>query len=388
MSAEKPASVKELLVSLVRIPSVNKFISGIDDTEHGVAAYIEDFARNCGMKTNLLEVAGNGSNLLITKEFSKSAPWIMFAAHMDTVSSDGMDFDPFCGDEKNNRIYGRGSCDDKGSIAASLWALKEIASSPNNIALLFTIDEEQRRHGAGTFAEKQLASIGFMPRGVIVAEPTSLKPVVAHAGIGHFSVTVKGKAAHASEPSKGRSAIKDMVKVMDAIEKNYISGLNAVDPLCGRAQCSINMIQGGRQVNAIPDECTIRVDRRVMPGEDVKGIIPGVERALSDLHRDDPSIIISIKPEFSDSPLSQDLNHPFIKWALNSLKKAGLDAAPIGAQFATDAGALSGAGLPCVVLGPGEAHLAHTANESIGIDELEEGVRVFKAIMSNGYVPA
>ena len=95
-----PISVKELLSSLVRIPSVNKFISGVDDAEHGVAYYLEAFARGCGMKTSLLEVAGNGSNLLITKEFSKSAPWIMFAAHMDTVSAEGMDFDPFCGEEK------------------------------------------------------------------------------------------------------------------------------------------------------------------------------------------------------------------------------------------------------------------------------------------------
>ena len=148
------------------------------------------------------------------------------------------------------------------------------------------------------------------------------------------------------------------------------------------------MISGGRQVNAIPDECTIQVDRRLMPGEDVNGIIPGVEKALAGLRKDDPTIIISIKPGFSDSPLSQDLNHPFIKWALNSLKKTGLDATPIGAQFATDAGALSSAGLACVVLGPGEAHLAHTANESIGISELEEGVRVFKTIMSNTYVQA
>jgi acetylornithine deacetylase len=383
---KKPAaSVTELLSSLVRIPSVNKFISGRNDAEHDVAAYLDMCAKKFGLRSRFLEVPGAGSNLLITREFSGKSPWIMFAAHMDTVSSDGMETDPFGGEEKNGRIYGRGSCDDKGSIAAALWALKETGSSPNNIALLLTIDEEQRRNGAGFFAEKQLPALGFMPLGVIVAEPTSLKPVVAHAGIGHFSVIVHGKAAHAADPSKGRSAIKDMVKVMDAIEKNYINRLTATDPLCGKAQCSINMISGGRQVNAIPDECTIRVDRRVMPGEDVKGIIPAVEKALEPLRKEDPSIKFSISPEFSDSPLSQDLSHPFILGTLACLERSGLDAAPIGAQFATDAGALSGAGLACVVLGPGEDHLAHTANESIGVNELEEGVRIFKAMMTNNY---
>jgi len=379
------ASVKELLSSLVRIPSVNKFISGINDAEHDVAAYLDMFAKKSGLSSRFLEVPGSGNNLLITKEFSGKAPWIMFAAHMDTVSSDGMEIDPFGAEERDGRIFGRGSCDDKGSIAAALWAMKETVSSPNNIALLLTIDEEQRRNGAGFFAEKQLQAIGFMPVGVIVAEPTSLKPVVAHAGIGHFSITVHGKAAHASDPSKGRSAIKDMVKVMEALEKNYINRLTATDPLCGKAQCSINMISGGRQVNAVPDECTIRVDRRVMPGEDVKGIIPAVEKALEPLRKEDPSIKFSISPEFSDSPLSQDLNHPFILHTLGCLKRSGLDAAPIGAQFATDAGALSGAGLACVVMGPGNVHLAHTANESMGINELEEGVGIFKAIMAFEY---
>jgi acetylornithine deacetylase len=385
MTNQTPASVTELLVSLVRIPSVNQFITGTKDAEHDVAVYIQAFARSCGFEARLLNVPGAGNNLLITKEFKKGASWLMFAAHMDTVSSEGMDFDPFGAEIKDGRILGRGACDDKGSMAAAIWALFEIADKPcpNNIAILCTIDEEQRRSGATAFAETQLATIGFKPSGVIVAEPTSLKPVVAHAGIAHFTVTVKGRAAHASDPSKGRSAIKDMVRVMDALEKEYISRLAARDPLCGKAQCSINMISGGRQVNAIPDLCDIRVDRRVMPGEDVESVLPDVEKVLDRLRRSDPALQVSAHTAFKDDPLAQDIKGPFIQDVLGALEKSGLDAKPIGAQFATDAGVLSRAGLPCVVLGPGDGALAHTANESIGIDELEQGVRVFKALMLN-----
>jgi acetylornithine deacetylase/succinyl-diaminopimelate desuccinylase-like protein len=212
-----------------------------------------------------------------------------------------------------------------------------------------------------------------------------MKPLVAHAGIGHFSVIAKGRAAHASQPSKGRSAIKDMMKIIEALEENYIPGLKATHPLCGSAQCSINMIKGGRQVNAIPDECEIRVDRRIMPGESVAGVIPAVKKVLATLKKSDPGIRYEVRVEFRDDPLSQDLNSKFIKWVLKVLKAQGLSAKPAGAQFATDAGALSSAGFPCVVLGPGDDSLAHTANESIKVHDLINGVKIFKKLMTTPY---
>lgn len=378
-------SAKDLLVALVRIPSVNGYITGNNDAERELALYIQGLASSWDLNAGRLKVKDSGNNLLITKEFKKGAPWIMFCSHMDTVSSEGMDFDPFAATEKDGRIYGRGACDDKGSIAACVWALKELKTSPNNIAILLTIDEEQHRGGAAAFVEEHVKSLGFKPAGVIVAEPTSLEPLVSHAGIAHFIVSVRGKAAHASDPSKGRSAIKDMMKVIEALETGYIGKLKAVDPLCGRAQCSINMISGGRQVNAIPDLCEIRVDRRVMPGEEVDSVLPAVEKALDKLRAADPSLQVSVRSEFKDDPLYQDLNSPFIKWVLDGLKAAGLPSTPKGAQFATDAGALSRAGFTCVVLGPGEDKLAHTAVESISVEELEGGVNLFKSLMARSF---
>lgn len=384
----QPKSVKELLITLVRIPSVNRFITGEIKAEQKIAEYLKKLSKSFGLKTQLLEVPGCAANLLITKEFKKHAPWILFCAHMDTVSAEGMDFNPFCGEEKNGRILGRGSNDDKGGIAAALWALKEISAesgSANNIALLFTVDEEQHRSGASAFCKEQLPKLDFMPAGVVIAEPTSLKPIVSHAGIGHFRVTVKGTAAHASAPAKGRSAIKDMVKVIAAIEKDYICKLTATHPLCGKAQCSINMINGGRQINAVPDECEIRVDRRVMPGEDVNLVIPDVEKVLDVLRKQDPKLQVIVSSDFKNNPLSQDLNNPFITYILSGIKKAGLDNTFFGAAFATDAGAFSGIGLPCVVLGPGADENSHTADESIAVKELEKGVRVFKELMALKY---
>ncbi len=376
----KHESVNGLLSALVRVPSVNGHITGNPLAEEKLGLYLKETAEGMGLKTRLLEISGSAPNLLITREFDAKAPWLLAAAHMDTVSAEGMAFDPFCGEEKDGRVLGRGACDDKGCIASLLWALKEIRGSacPNNIALLFSVDEEQKRGGATAFVKQHLPLLGFVPKGVIVAEPTSLKPIVAHAGIGHFKVTARGIAAHASAPSKGRSAIKDMVKVIEALESRYIAGLSATDPLCGSAQCSINMISGGRQVNAVPDECVIRVDRRVMPSEDINAVIPAVRKILDELAAENPGMELEVEQEFMDNPLAQDIDSPFIKWMLTSLYSLGLDAAPRGAQFATDAGAFSSAGLACVVLGPGDASLAHTAAESVSVAELKQGADVFR----------
>jgi acetylornithine deacetylase len=384
----KPAgSVKEMLISAAQIPSVNKFISKCEDAEREVAQYLSMCAQSYGLKYKMIEAPGTGNNLLITREFKSGAPWIMFAAHMDTVSGDGMARDPFAAEEINGRIYGRGVSDDKGGLCASIWALKETSqegSCPNNIAVLATVDEEQRRTGAVAFTA-YLPSLGFKPSGVIVAEPTLFKPIVRHAGVAHFSVTVKGRAAHASEPYKGKSAIKGMLKVIETIEKEYIANLRAVDPLCGKAQCSINMINGGRQVNAVPDLCVIKIDRRFMPGEKSGDVIVDIEKILAKLRLADPELDVSVNMDFYDDPLSQDIDGTFIQWALGSLKKSRYNSTPAGAQYATDAGEFNRAGLPCVIIGPGNDALSHTAEESIGIDELETGVKIFKALMRSDY---
>lgn len=382
MSSDHPCI--HFLRELVRIPSVNTDISGDPEAERKLAEYVEKEAKAMGLASRRLPVSGRGFNLLVEHVVSKDLPWVLLYAHMDTVSAEGMTVDPFGGDVKDGRLYGRGSLDDKGSIASALYALKEYAASgtkPNNAGLLLVVDEEVSHAGAGAFVENQLPSLGYRPIGIVVGEPTDFVPYVAHNGLMHWRITVKGLAAHASMPEMGRSAITGMVKVVEALERDYIPALTASDPLCGKAKCSINKIEGGTSANIIPATCSITVDRRVSPSERWEDVLPAVERVLDVLRRANPGWEIAQEAPRVHPSLQYDPKDPFISGVLSSLKDSGLPAEPKGAPFGTDAGNFAQAGLSCVVLGPGDPSKAHQADEFIETRKVVEGIAVLRKIL-------
>ncbi len=380
-----PASCTELLQTTVGIDTVNSRISGKPHAERPLAEVLETLANELGFTTRRLITDDPSFNLLVTHEVAPDAPWLMFESHLDTVSVDNMTIDPFAAVIKDGRLYGRGACDTKGSGAAMLWALKqyrELSTTPNNIAILYTLDEELGKSGVRTFVKKQMSTLDWRPFGVIVGEPTMLGPVVAHNGLVRCSITTRGVAAHSADPSQGRSAISAMMKVIDRLESEYIPSLNASHPLTGKAQGSVNVIRGGTQVNIIPEACTIQTDRRVVPGEDLDAILPAIRKLLDDVQGDHPEVEASIGPDvFLDPPLNPAGSESFIAFVQSVLREQGLPPAEIGVGYGTDASTFTPAGIPAVVLGPGDIAQAHTCDEWIALDQLERGVDVYLAMM-------
>lgn len=379
-----PATVVDLLQRMVAFDTVNAYISGKPDPERDLAIWLEGVASALGFKTRRLPVTESSFNLLVTHEVQADAPWLLFESHMDTVSVAGMTIAPFAGEIRDGRMYGRGTCDTKGTGAAMLWAMRAYAAAgarPNNIALLFATDEEVFKAGAATFVKQHLATVGFMPRGVIVGEPTLLRAVVAHNGIVRWSITTHGVAVHSSTPWKGRSAISAMVKVIDAIETRYIPGLTATHELTGKAQCSINVIRGGSQSNIIPESCTIQLDRRVVPGESAETVLPAVEAILDELRAADPTFKAEQFQPFIDRPMNHLGGEAFAAHVCGVLAQQGVNPEQLGAGYSTDAADFPGAGIPAVVLGPGDISQAHTIDEWISLEQLHRGVEVYEALM-------
>ena len=215
----RPETCAELLKTMVAFDTVNSNISGRTDAELPLAIYLEDLARSIGLTVQRLPVAGRGFNLLVSYEVDARLPWLLFESHLDTVTAEGMTVDPFAGYVHDGRLYGRGACDTKGTGAAMLWALSDYVddaeSVGNNVAIVYTVDEEIFKTGVRTFVEKHLPRLDWRPVGVIVGEPTRLRPVVAHNGVVRWSITAVGRAAHSSDPSRGRSGISEMSKVVD-----------------------------------------------------------------------------------------------------------------------------------------------------------------------------
>lgn len=388
MPTTLPDDVIQLLQTMVGINTVNPaFLDGTDG-EAALVNELEQVARAYGLNTSRLPVANHGDQLLVTYEVNSDRPWLLFDSHLDTVSVAGMTIDPFAAEVREGKVWGRGSCDTKGTGAAMLWAMKQYAQQgasdaqrPNNVALLFSVDEEISMRGVASFVSNDLPTLGWQPSAVVVGEPTELRPVIAHNGCLRWSITTHGKACHSSVPHEGVSAISAMVRVIDRIEQDYIPSLTAEHPLTGPAVCSINLIQGGSGINIIPESCKVDIDRRIVPGEDAQEALRTIEELLKPLTEGPTPIRFTQQVTVDHPPATTQHNGPWVERIQSVLTEQGLPTLALGAPFATHAAYFDAAELPAVVLGPGSPHPAHTKDEWVAVDQIERGVTLYEALM-------
>lgn len=380
----EPTTCEDLLARMVRLDTINGGLSGRIFPERPVAELLEATAIAMGLQTQRLTIDADSYNLLVTHRVRSDAPWLLFESHMDTVGVEGMTIDPFGATVEAGRMYGRGTCDTKSSGAAMLWALRRYAAlgdKPRNVAVLFVVDEERSKQGATAFIERHLPALDWRPIGIIVGEPTLCRPVVAHNGCVRWIVRTLGVAAHSSSPENGRSAISMMARAVLAIESRYVAALTASHPMTGKAQCSINVIHGGSAVNIIPDCCEVQIDRRVVPGENPRDVLPAVKAVLDELRSECPELRYEQTEPFIDPPLDPMPSADFAAWISNVLNRAGHDGTQIGVRYGTDASTLASTGVPAVVLGPGDIAQAHTRDEWLALDELDRAVEVYLTLM-------
>ena len=387
MNRPIPESVDELLAAMVQIDSVNSAVIGRPRAESGLGDYLELLAGAWQIPCRRLPVEGGADNLLLEVQAGGGGdgrPWLLFDSHMDTVSAEGMTIDPFGAEIREGRLYGRGSCDTKGTGAAMLWALKQYiaVAGPNHIGLLFSVDEEVTMTGIRSFMKRDLPALDIRPSGMIVGEPTMLRSVTAHNGVVRWRIATVGKAAHSSVPQLGCSAIRMMSRVIETVESNYIAKLTASHPQTGKGVCSITKIHGGSQENIIPERCEITLDRRLVPGEHPEKVLPAVQSLLDELLRDDAQFKCEQIPGYDAPPLDSASNQSLTVAVRNVLEQNGLDPESIGVPFCTHAGIAAQEGLPAVVLGPGDPRPAHTKDEWVDLEQIRKGAEVYQALMA------
>lgn len=371
-----------LLQEMVRINSINPALPGSDGGEAALADHLETLARGWGFDVRRLPVKGLTDQRLITFTVDEKLPWLLLDSHLDTVAVEGMTIDPFGGQIKGDQLFGRGSCDTKGTGAAMLTAMRAYAEGPgdkpNNIALLLGVDEEVAMRGIQSFVTHDLPNLGFTPWGVIVGEPSECRPVIAHNGCVRWRLHTHGIASHSSVPHEGRSAISAMVKVIDAIESRYAPAMQTDHPLTGAPVCTVNTIQGGSAPNIVPDRCTIQIDRRVTPNETRQQVEPALRFLLDELVH----VEYTLEKLIDHPPLAPESSKKHLLPAVQSvLKRMGLPTLAPGAPFATHAAYTAAAGLPSVVLGPGSPHKAHTKDEWVSVSAIERGVELYLGLM-------
>jgi acetylornithine deacetylase/succinyl-diaminopimelate desuccinylase-like protein len=367
----RPNSVVELLQDLVAIPSVNP--QGNPGTEHtgeqAMGEYVADFLRNLGAEVALEPVTPGRPNVVASFTPDKPAAHLAFAPHLDTVSVAGMTVAPFDPVLRDGKLFGRGSTDTKGPMAAALWALRDWsqssarATSQIRWTFLALMGEEAANEGAHVLAKR-----GFSSDLTLVLEPTQLGVVTAHKGALWLEVDTTGIACHGSTPDKGRNAVYAMRHVLAAIEEEVIPALSRqVHAKLGTSTLNVGTIAGGSKINIVPDHCRIEIDCRVIPGIDPETFRHQLE---SDLRAVVPDVVVRLQ-RYS-GPLDTDESLPWIQRL--GAQARGFTTAP----WFSDASVLGAPHCPAICIGPGSIAQAHTKDEFILVRDLEEGADFFR----------
>ena len=368
--------VTELLQQLVRIPSVNPDNSpGTDLTgEAEIAEFLATWLRELGAEVELDEVRPGRPNLIARFAPLDGRPRIFLGPHLDTVGVGGMTIDPFSAEIRDGKIWGRGTSDTKGPMAAMLWGLKENASalkdSPVAIDFVGFMGEESAQWGSIEFGEKYGKDYEF----AIAGEPTSLDVVHTTKGSLWATLRARGKAAHSSQPERGENAIMKLARALDQLERNLIPKLESfTHPVLGHSTMNVGVFHGGARPNIVPDFAEAEVDIRITPSLTQSG------GALKHLTEALAGQDIEISAPGEKPPMETPADHPWIQ----RIQSVRADSKNVGAPWFSDASHLSDAGIPSVCMGPGSIDQAHTKDEFIAIADLEEGAAFFSRLVES-----
>ena len=309
-------------------------IESISGNEGAVGAELYDELCRLGYTTHKMPVAHERFNVLATLD--ERPPQVVFSTHMDTVP-------PFiASSEDHDNVYGRGSCDAKGIIAAQIAACQRLRKDGAAVGMLFVVGEERDSLGAKVANETPAGS-----RFLINGEPTENKLAVASKGALRVEVTARGKMAHSAYPHLGESAIE---KLLTALERLRAMKLPE-NPEVGPCTLNIGVIEGGRAPNVIPDYARAQLLYRLVgPSDELRKHIVESVAGLAEAE-----VVLEI---------------PFMKLRTVPAIETMV------AAFTTDIPALSQWGTP-LLLGPGSIHVAHTEREFIAKKELHEAVELY-----------
>jgi acetylornithine deacetylase ArgE len=370
-----PEAVLATLRDLVAIDSVNPAYGGPGESE--VVEYVHRFLLSNGIAAITQEVAPGRCNLVARVPGGSRA--LLFEAHADTASSEGMMYPPFEPWVDHGRLHGRGACDTKGGLAAMLHALRTARDigPRSTIYLAVVVDEE---HG---FLGVRRLTQDISAAGAVIAEPTALIPVIASKGTLRWKINVEGRAVHSSQAHRGVNAIMEMAELLRLFESDLEPALAArVDPLLGRPTLNVGTIHGGHQVNMVPDLCTIEVDCRTVPIEREHQTLADVWRLIETLRCRRPSFSVWMDPPFLDEPPFATPADAEIVCLCRRVVSAVRGTDHVGVvPYGSDAGQISRAGIPAVVLGPGSIEQAHAADEFVPTDQVIDACEIYARIM-------
>lgn len=370
-----------LLQQIMAVPTVGTDESLVADI---IEDYLAPLLKSGVLTTSRVNFAPHRDNLIV-RYGDGDAHLLGLTGHMDVVTAGDETqwaHAPFAGTVVDGRLYGRGATDMKAGLAAMVVALKRRAMEephPAHPVVLFaTVGEEVDNYGA-----RQLAAAGYADHldALLVGEPTGAVIKPAQRGIIDYTVTAKGKAAHSSQPELGANAIDGLVAFHQAVGAAVAPLLAHSDPLLGHPTHSITLIQGGAQVNIIPEAASLRGNIRTIPAAENEQFKAALEAAVHAV--DIPGVDLSLSVDSTLVPVGTPADNVLVQ-ALQAARTAnGLEAASVtGDTGITDAALMCRPGTALAIYGPGN-DTSHQTDEFVELTDFNEALAVYGSLLAN-----
>ncbi len=380
------AALAGFLQKLVQTPSRSTH-------EGEVAALVRQALAEAGVTDVFTDRAGN----VVARLGSGDGPTLLYDAHMDTVAATHADWPhpPLAGVIEGDTLYGLGACDMKGAVAAMVYAARKLVASGTELAgtlvLAFIVQEEPCE---GCALKVLVEEEGIRPDWVVLGEPSSLHIMRGHRGRAMFKVTVRGRSSHASAPALGDNAVVAAARLVFGID--LLAADLASDSFLGPGTIAVTHIESeAPSLNAIPDNCTFYVDRRLTLGEtatraqaQIEGVIEreGINAKIELVEYTEASYTgypFAVREAFNAWAVADD--HPLLK-AVSAAARRVLGQAPAVGHwtFSTDGVYSMGeADIPTVGFGPGNPKVAHTVQEQISLSEVYRAAEVYAELAAS-----
>ena len=350
-------------------------------TGHGkCATIISDRLTENGIDAKIIEGKKGICNVVAGLTGGRKGKTLLLNGHMDVVApGEGWTVDPFGGDIKDGKIYGRGTCDMKSGISSMMAALIGFKRSGKSFdgEIIFTAvgDEETgSQYGTRYLLEQK---IGRNADFAIVAEPTDLAVELGNRGLRWFDIFVTGKACHAGRPHLGVNAIDYSARLAAAIQSFRFTHTDDNFEL-SKPSISVTLIDGGSQVNVIPNRCRLSVDRRMLPGETTESVMAELEKMIQSISMPGIGVEVKMRPGFWDPYLISE-KEPIVQVLIDAYRQSTGSEPTVRTKLACTDGShiYNLGGIPAVLFGPGIPELSHQVDECVPIQNLVTATDIY-----------
>ncbi|MEZ5923445.1 MAG: M20/M25/M40 family metallo-hydrolase [Hyphomicrobiaceae bacterium] len=341
--------VIDLLRDLVRINSVNPDLVPEAAGETAIADFCADWLGRRGFEVVRHETTPGRPSIVGIARGSGGGPTLMLNGHTDTVTIAGYDGDALDARIEHERVWGRGSGDMKAGVAAMMIAAHRAATEGlcGDILVACVADEEN-----GSLGSEEVAA-HYRPDAVIVTEPTDLELIVTHKGFVWFDITVEGRAAHGSRPEEGIDAIAKAGRFLLALDEHAQRLLEGERyPRLGTGSVHASIIRGGEEMSSYPAACTIRIERRTIPGETPETVRDQLVALIAQCRAADPLFRATLTQGLARDPLVDPGPSEIVR-LVEATAEARLGRKPrcVGTAGWTDSALFNARGIPSILFG-------------------------------------